>query len=286
MTLELIFWDVQHGNAIYAKTPNRKNIVIDLGVGSFGGNSSTFSPLMHLREKYNVKELDYVIITHPHKDHIADILNFDKLSPKVLTRPKKICKEDIMKDVKDEDKPIFEKYLEISERYSQSIKSDRDPEKQENNGGVVIKTFVPKGAYSNPNDYSIVTTLAYADSKMIIPGDNGAESWKELLEMKDFKKEIEDVDIFVAPHHGRESGYYPELFKYFKPSLAIISDGGYRDTSATDRYSGVCKGWGVHHRGRQGNEERKCLTTRKDGVIVVKFGYNEGKRPFIFVEVD
>ncbi|ODS37411.1 MAG: hypothetical protein A7316_09440 [Candidatus Altiarchaeales archaeon WOR_SM1_86-2] len=34
MTLEIVFWDVQHGSATYIKTPNGKHIVQDLGTGS------------------------------------------------------------------------------------------------------------------------------------------------------------------------------------------------------------------------------------------------------------
>jgi competence protein ComEC len=44
--------------------------------------NATFSPILHLKNNWNVRQLDYVGVTHPHLDHIDDILNFDEVSPK------------------------------------------------------------------------------------------------------------------------------------------------------------------------------------------------------------
>lgn len=52
--LEFTFWDVQHGNACYIRTPNGRHMVVDLGIGSFGGNKP-FSPLLHLKQSYGVR---------------------------------------------------------------------------------------------------------------------------------------------------------------------------------------------------------------------------------------
>jgi len=51
-----------------------------MGIGSYKSaksSSSVFSPLLHLQDKYGVKQLDNIIIMHPHTDHIDDIFNFD-----------------------------------------------------------------------------------------------------------------------------------------------------------------------------------------------------------------
>lgn len=285
-TLEIVFWDVQHGSATYIKTPNGKHIVKDLGTGSYKTNDEKFSPLLHLKQKWRVNQLDYVIITHPHKDHIDDIMNFDELSPLALSRPKHLPRDEIMKNVQKEDEYLFEKYFEIDQRYSSPISSTSDPLLSNNNGGVKIEKFTPNSSStSNINNHSIVTVLSYADSKVILTGDNEPPSWNELLEIERFKNSIKNADILLAPHHGRNSGFSPELFEYFNPKLTIVSDGRFCDTSATDRYSKISKGWLVHR--RNGNEEmRKCVTTRNDGVIVVKLGYNNGKEPFIDVTID
>ena len=82
MTLRFITWNVQHGSAALIQTPNGKLIAIDLGAGE------EFSPLGYIKHELGMNQLDEVIITHPHMDHIEDILNFDLLNPRVLLRPR------------------------------------------------------------------------------------------------------------------------------------------------------------------------------------------------------
>ena len=86
MVLKFITWDVEHGSAAYIRTPNGKHIAIDLGARR--ATDSGFSPLVHLRKNWGIQELDLVVITHPHLDHIEDISNFRAFKPKVLIRPK------------------------------------------------------------------------------------------------------------------------------------------------------------------------------------------------------
>ena len=54
--LEIITWDVQHGDAILIKTPNDKIVVLDLGIGSFQSENERFSPLNHLLIKYGISK--------------------------------------------------------------------------------------------------------------------------------------------------------------------------------------------------------------------------------------
>lgn len=282
----MVFWDVQHGSATYLKTPNGAHIVQDLGIGSLGSGDAYFSPLLHLKYNYDVKQLDYVIITHPHKDHIDDIMNFDELSPRVLGRPKHLSKEDIMGNVREEDEELFEKYFEIDERYTTPITVEDDPELPRNNGGVEFKRFHPRScSTSNLNNHSIVNIVSYAGSKIVLPGDNEPPSWDELMDMDGFIKSVVNSDILLAPHHGRESGFDSDVMSIINPRLTIVSDGPYVDTSATALYSQISRGWTVHKRSG-GNETRYCVTTRSDGVIVVQFGFNEGERPYIDVRID
>lgn len=283
--LTMVFWDVQHGHALYVGT-DTCNMVFDLGTGSYGYSGKEFSPLLHLKNKYKINQLDAVVITHPHSDHLYDITNFDTLYPKVLRRPKHLTEDEIRKGNTATDKQYVDKYLEIDNRYNLPVKENDNPFSETNNGGVQFQFFTPnKSAHSNLNNHSIVTVISHASSKAIIPGDNENPSWNELLENKAFKTAIKDADILLAPHHGREAGYSDALFEHISPYLTIVSDGAETDTSATDRYSKKSRGWKVHKRDGT-TEERKCLTTRNDGVIIVKFGINNDTEPFIDVTID
>lgn len=284
--VEMVFWDVQHGHATYVKSPNGKHIVVDLGIGSHDDNNTAFSPLMHLKNNYGVNQLDFVIITHPHLDHIDDILNFDSLSPKVLLRPKHLKDEEVYHDsLRDRDKPKFEKYIEINNRYNQNI-NDTDPVfvKPENYGGLQIQRFLPTGCpRDNFNNHSIVSVFSYADIKVVIPGDNEDESFQELLKNDAFIKAIDGADILLAPHHGRISGYYDDFVNLVYPRLTIVSDGRFCDTSANPRYSAKSRGWTVYKSGKETN--RKCLTTNSDGEVFVKFGYDVNGKRFLNVRI-
>ena len=141
--VEMVFWDVQHGHATYVKSPNDRHIVIDLGTGQYSKNNLIFSPLKHLRYNYGVIQLDYVIITHPHLDHMDDIMQFDNLNPKVLWRPTLISNQEVMKGVRQNDWEKFNKYCDINNRYNTSISTDdyNNTEDPNNWGGMQITGY-------------------------------------------------------------------------------------------------------------------------------------------------
>jgi len=283
--IRIVFWDVQHGHAVYVGTENQ-NLIFDLGTGSYGSSAKEFSPLLHLKNKYGIKRLDGVVITHPHSDHLYDILNFDSLSPRVLHRPKHLSEEEIRKGNSASDKIYVDTYVEINDRYNAPIADGDNPFKEANNGGVKFQFFTPRScSRSNLNNHSVVTVISHASSKIIIPGDNESPSWNELLEDEAFKTAVKETDILFAPHHGREAGYSSKLFEYISPYLTIVSDGAETDTSATDRYSKKSRGWKVYRSNGTG-EDRKCLTTRNDGVIVVEFGIGAENKPYMSVKID
>jgi competence protein ComEC len=126
-------------------------------------------------------------------------------------------------------------------------------------------------------------------NKVVInfPGDIEPAAWLSLLTNQNFISVINGVDILVASHHGKESGSCGDVFQYFTPSLAVISDGRFVDTSATSRYSEKSNGWTIHHRDNsRTSEKRKCVTTRSDGHIDIEIGKNDNSKTYISVTVD
>ena len=265
MTLQLVVWNVQHGSAAHIRTPNDKYIAIDLGAGD------GFSPLEHLW--HSGRRLDRATITHPHMDHIDDILNFDLVSPGTLLTPKHLTEDDIRggnpKPNQDAEAKI-QKYLEIRHRYSNPVGPQDDVDLPQNNGGVSIQTFIPRqSSTGNLNNHSVVTALQYSGVKILIPGDNESPSWEEVLGQQQFVNAISGTHVLVASHHGRESGFHGPLFDYFNPLITLISDGRAVGTSVTGKYDDVTKGWTVRRRNGT-TQERKCVTTRNDGHIEVR----------------
>lgn len=287
--LKLVVWDVQHGSAAYLKTPNGKHITVDLGTGSFKSKERDFSPLRHLKTRWSVAQLDYVIITHPHLDHIDDILNFDLLSPRVLSRPRHLTADDVWANNRNADRDIrqkVEKYLELNQRYSEPIPQGYDISDPANYGGVDIRVFTPTmSPTSNINNHSLVVVISFENCKVLLPGDNEPPSWTELLDRSNFREAIAGTDVLIAPHHGRDSGFHRDLFNHISPLLTVISDGRFLDTSATDRYRAVTREWTVHRRNGS-DEKRRCVSTRNDGVVEIDMGRNDDGRSFISVNID
>ena len=191
-----------------------------------------------------------------------------------------VCQSD---HLRREDQKIFKAFFSLARNYGRPVPPETDPSKPENNGGVAFECFFPSGENStNINNHSVVTVVTYADSKIILTGDNEGPSWKELLEDSAFEEAVADADVLLAPHHGRESGFSADLLEIVKPKLTVVSDGPATETNAVTRYSAVTSGWTVH--GPTGSSSmRKCLTTRKDGSIVVRAGRSSSNKPFLEV---
>ena len=253
-------WDVQLGLAIHVKAPNGKYIVIDLGTGAYNT-----SPL----RKRMWDNIAYMIITHPHLDHISDILNFDINAPKILCRPPLLTNEEVMEGVRQCDRAKFEKYCQINDRYNSPVKYDDEnyTGNPNNYGGLEIQTFSTSLCdHSNFNNFSMITVFQFSGIKIVVCGDNEKDSFDKLMKESDFKNAVRSADVLVAPHHGRESAYHSEFVSLVNPRITIISDTTKSDASAVDKYTQRSRGWTVR------GEERKCLTTRNDGNITVEFG--------------
>jgi beta-lactamase superfamily II metal-dependent hydrolase len=178
-----------------------------------------------------------------------------------------------MEGVRDQDRAKFEKYCEINNRYNQPIGGGTDdPDNPDNFGAMKIVSFTPIScSHDNFNNFSIVTVVEFAEIKVVIPGDNEACSFEELMQRETFKVSVKNADILLAPHHGRENGYYNDFINLVNPRLTIVSDGRFCDTSANGRYSQKSRGW-IVHKGNGTSSERKCLTTNSDGEVFVSFG--------------
>ncbi|WP_298064088.1 MBL fold metallo-hydrolase [uncultured Rikenella sp.] len=259
-------WDVQLGLAIHVKAPNGKYIVIDLGTGTY--ESGNISPLA--KRRYD--NIAYMILTHPHLDHIDDILNFDLNSPKILHRAKALGNDEVMKDVRYCDKAKFEKYCEINNRYNSPVtpQNENYTGNLDNYGGLGIQTFSTSVCdHSNFNNFSTITVFTLSMIKIVVCGDNETESLDVLMRQRDFKSAVENADVLVAPHHGRESAYHSDFVSLVNPRITIISDTAKTNASASDKYTHNSRGFKVD------GATRYCLTTRKDGNIDVVFGESD-----------
>lgn len=249
--------NVGHGFCAYLETDNDRLVLFDCGHKA----EPEFRPSDYLYNRGH-RSVTRLFITNYDEDHISNLPRLKEDLPiKILHRNNSISADQLRK-LKLELGPLtpaMSTLLEMIGTYNSEV---TDPPLLPN---------VSWNSYSHgygsdfdeTNNISLVTFLRAGDLNVLIPGDLEEAGWEGHLENASFRQSLEGVDIFVASHHGRESGYYPEVFDYCRPSIIVISDGPkkYATQEMVDKYA-------QHATGIQFNgEPRRVLTTRKDGSI-------------------
>jgi beta-lactamase superfamily II metal-dependent hydrolase len=234
------------------------------------GSSDEFSPALEINPTSEIKKLDYLVVSHPHQDHITDLENFDKkFDIRVMSRNKKITKDVMLKDNPDVFDPpndvIINKYYEINNRFITPVEPINDPTTAAWGNGCTLHVFYNEDTQLEVNDLSIATFIKFGNETILYGGDLKEKGWLELLKDNRFREFLKTTTILVASHHGNESGYCEDIFKHFCPKITIFSAGSYQDF-AISKYREKTKGMIVNKRSG-GQEKRYVLTTRNDGHI-------------------
>jgi beta-lactamase superfamily II metal-dependent hydrolase len=72
------------------------------------------------------------------------------------------------------------------------------------------------------NDASYVVLYKAHDKKILFSGDSEDLTWEHIL--KTWPKSVKDVDVLIAPHHGRDSGRSYEFLDTVNPKLTIFGN--------------------------------------------------------------
>ena len=70
------------------------------------------------------------------------------------------------------------------------------------------------------NDASCVILYKTCGNRILFCGDSHNKTWDHILST--FPKEVEDIDIMLAPHHGRKSGREWKFLDHTRPKLTIF----------------------------------------------------------------
>lgn len=259
-------WNVELGLAVHIKAPNGKYVVIDLG------STQNVSPITSLM----FKKVGYMVITHPHYDHFSDIRNIGWAKPDVLWRVKAYSRDELLNNVRVQEKDDFVAYCNFCDGYNGSLSAEELPSSGNPFDGMKVSVFSTNICDKvNKNNFSAIVVIELGHAKIVVCGDNEDDSLKSMMQRSDFKDAVREAWVLVAPHHGCESGYNEDFVKLVHPYLTIISDTVKGETSVTEKYTSKSKGWQVWKSGEETQIERKCLTTRNDGNIQVVFGESD-----------
>lgn len=221
---EVDFIDVGQGDSTLVCSDG-KYMLID--TGDRDGENTLIN---HLKER-GVKKLDYLVLTHPHADHIgeaAEIVEGFKIGKIIMPRvpddltPTSSVYEDLLDAVAD-------KGLKIRAARNESFEL----------GEISVQTYAAEGEYSNLNDYSVVLRLTHGENSFLITGDCEKQEESELLE----RGCDVSADVLKVGHHGSDTSSTSQWLKEVGAQYAVISCGADNKYGHPDEetYSRICK---------------------------------------------
>ena len=214
--LKVNFINVGEGDCILIEAPNKINILIDGGgtpQSDFDVGSKIVIP--YLRRK-GINEIDLLILTHPHLDHLEGLLpvlkelKVDMVLDSGLTCDSSEYKEFISliqkkgipyHKAKAGDNFIFNNNLEIF-LLNPLYNSDFYDESDFNNASIVVKLF-------------------YKNADFLFTGDIEEPAEKKLLAWQN----ILQSDILKVAHHGSITSTNFKFLDKVDPSIAVITVG-------------------------------------------------------------
>ena len=90
----------------------------------------------------------------------------------------------------------------------------------------------PTKYYSNPNDYSPIINIVYAEESYLFTGDAGTAVEKDFLERvnggvytAEQEQSLQNVLIYKAGHHGSGTSSTEDFLKFIQPKFIVVSCG-------------------------------------------------------------
>ena len=213
--------DVGKADSIYINSGD-KNILVD------AGDIDTSNKVLEYLKKRDVKKLDLVVVSHPHKDHIGgmrDIINEIQIE------------RFMMPEVPDDIIPTGKTYESMLLALDKNnIKVDKpicgDSFKI---GDMELNILSPSKQYDKLNNNSIVIKLKYGNKSFLLTGDAEKEAENDIIRSGyDLK-----ADVLKVGHHGSKTSSTQNFLNAVSPKYAAISVG--ENNKNLPRYSVVSR---------------------------------------------
>ena len=212
--LAVHFIDVGQGDCIYVRAPDGSDMLIDAGEN---GNDKKI--LAYLK-KYGDRELDYVVATHPHSDHIGSL---DEVIADCTVH------NVIMPRLSDVNTPTTSGYTSLLKAVKKSKAKviSAKPGKVFMLQDAVCTVLSPKTQSENLNNMSVVLRLELGERSFLFTGDAETEVEKQMLQ-GDYASKL-NVDVLKLGHHGSHTSSSAAFLKAVLPEYGVISCGAGND---------------------------------------------------------
>ncbi len=197
------FIDVGQGDCELIRTPDGQNILIDAGTNATGDK------LVQYLEQLGVEQIDTLIATHPHEDHIGgmdEVVNAFPIGDVYLPK------------VADSQTPTtrtYERLLEAIADKGLSITPGCGGMTILDDDGIKLEFLAPNAdSYADLNSYSIVAKLTCGQKSFLFTGDAEADSEEEMLHAGyDLRS-----DVLKCGHHGSSTSTSAAFLQAVQPT--------------------------------------------------------------------
>ncbi len=249
--------NVEHGFCAYALGLDGGAFLFDCGHGATI-RPSTYLPMQ------GITRIRSLFVTNYDEDHISDLPNICQvLNIESMTRNDSMTSAQIYSLKAKPTSAAMNELLRMINFFTKRLTLEELAIP-----GLSVNIFYNHyPMFTDTNNLSLLTFLDVGSMSFVLGGDLERPGWLSLLQNPQVRDHLKRVDVFVASHHGRQNGYCPEVFKYCKPRLIVMSDGPvqYDTQLMASTYSRHASG--ELFSTSYGQQLRKVVTTRKDGNI-------------------
>ena len=234
-TLDIYALDVEGGKATLVITPAGESVLID----SANPVARDTDRIMAVLAEAGVKEIDYLISTHYHVDHIGGLQELAKRIP-----IKHFIDHGPSVEEREQVAGFQAAYAEIwgKAKHTVAKPGDKLPVtgvdwRIVTSAGAAIKTALPGGGKPNPacasfekkndsptddNGQSVGSVITFGKFRTI---DLGDLLWNKEYDFMCPNNLVGTVDLYLASHHGLDQSGSPALVHGLQPRVAIQQNG-------------------------------------------------------------
>jgi len=202
--LKVHFLDVGQGDSALIVAGNNA-MLIDAGDRGYG------SGIVSYLKNQGVKKLDYLILTHPHADHIGgavEVINAFEIDKIIMSKVSHTTQ-------------TFENLLVAIDKKGMKITTPNPGDEYELDSAR-FKILAPNSSsYKSLNDYSVVARINFGNTAFLFTGDAESTSESQMVSSgHDLKS-----DVLKVGHHGSDTSTTGSFLKSVEPKFAVISVG-------------------------------------------------------------